>query len=99
MEKKSGFPVGRAILCGVIALLMIVANGAVAFFAGYLDNMYTVYEADESAISSWAENAMAWAKGADLISGRSDVLLVPDGTATRAETAVILNNFLKFVVK
>ena len=28
MEKKSGFPVGRAILCGVIALLMIVANGA-----------------------------------------------------------------------
>ena len=54
---------------------------------------------DESAISSWAENAMAWAKGADLISGRSDVLLAPDGTATRAETAVILNNFLKFVVK
>ena len=42
---------------------------------------------------------MAWAKGADLISGRSDVLLAPDGTATRAETAVILNNFLKFVVK
>ena len=60
MEKKSGFPVGRAILCGVIALLMIVANGAVAFFAGYLDNMYTVYEAEESAISNVSyEEAMA----------------------------------------
>ena len=48
MEKKSGFPVGRAVLAGLLALIMIAANIALFIFGGYLDNMYTIYEAEET---------------------------------------------------
>ena len=48
MKKK--FPVGKAVLCGVLALVMIAANIAVSIFSGYFDNMYTVYEADASEV-------------------------------------------------
>ena len=79
MEKKSGFPVGRAILCGVIALLMIVANGAVAFFAGYLDNMYTVYEAEESAISNVSYEEALGENGQHIVIAKGATLVHKDG--------------------
>lgn len=44
-EKKKKFPVGRTVLCIVLAILIIGANGAAWYFQGYLDNMYTTYEA------------------------------------------------------
>lgn len=48
---------------------------------------------DASAISSYARTAMAWANAEGLITGTSGNLLSPKGTATRAQTAVILMRF------
>ena len=55
--------------------------------------------ADESEISSWAKDAMAWAHAAGLVTGRSADKLAPKGTATRAEAATIMRNFLENVAK
>ena len=46
MNGKQKVPVFRVVLCAVLAVLMIAANGAVWYFQGYLDNMYTIYEAE-----------------------------------------------------
>ena len=54
-------------------------------------------DADE--ISAWALEAVRWAKGANLITGRSADKLAPKGTTTRAEAATILRNFLENVAK
>ncbi|MGM9577951.1 MAG: S-layer homology domain-containing protein, partial [Evtepia sp.] len=50
---------------------------------------------DAGSISGWALKALQWANGTGLISGRSASLLVPAGSTTRAETAVILVRFLE----
>ena len=50
---------------------------------------------DAGDISAWALEALQWANGAGLISGRSSTLLAPAGSTTRAETAVILVRFLE----
>lgn len=64
---------------------------------------YDVTVKDESAIagvdfgdiSNWMMPAMKWACSKDIISGMEDGSLNPKGYATRTQTAVILNNFLK----
>ena len=48
---------------------------------------------DGSKVSSWAEAAMAWANGNELINGHDDGTLQPGGDSTRAQTASILMNF------
>lgn len=48
---------------------------------------------DGSAVSAWAADAMSWAVGSKLISGRDTGHLDPAGTATRAEVATILQRF------
>ena len=53
--------------------------------------------ADGNQVSPWAEEAMAWAVGAGLISGREGSALAPAATATRAEVAQIFMNFLENV--
>lgn len=45
--KQKKFPVGRMILCIILAILVIAGNIAVNYFSGYLDNMFTKYEVDE----------------------------------------------------
>ena len=50
---------------------------------------------DAGSISGWALEALQWANGAGLISGRTNTLLAPAGSTTRAETAVILVRFLE----
>ena len=50
---------------------------------------------DAGSISAWALEALQWANGAGLISGRTNTLLAPAGSTTRAETAVILVRFLE----
>lgn len=49
--------------------------------------------ADADAVSSWAQEVVAWAVGADLLHGVSADTLNPVGTASRAEVAAILANF------
>jgi len=41
----------------------------------------------------WARNAMEWAVGCGLISGKGGSTLSPKGTATRIEVAQLLMNF------
>lgn len=48
---------------------------------------------DSTTISSWAQNAMAWAVNEGLLSGMSDGTLAPQGQATRAQVATILMRF------
>jgi len=49
---------------------------------------------DAGSVSDWAGEAMAWAVTAGVISG-SDGKLLPEGTATRAQTAQIMVNYLQ----
>ena len=52
---------------------------------------------DAGDASAWAVEALEWALDARLISGRGENLLAPAGTATRAEIAQIMMNFLEKV--
>lgn len=45
---------------------------------------------DGAKVSSWAADAMRWANGIGLVTGRTTTTLVPQGTATRAEVATML---------
>ncbi|MBQ7160879.1 MAG: S-layer homology domain-containing protein [Clostridia bacterium] len=56
---------------------------------------------DYSKVAKWARSAMAWAVGNGLISGVKTgevVNLDPKGNATRAQVAVIVNNFVDNIV-
>lgn len=50
---------------------------------------------DVSEISEWANDAMEWAVGYGLISGKGDGILDPKGNATRAEIATILMRYIE----
>ena len=50
---------------------------------------------DRMQISSWAGESMLWAVYRGLITGTSDTTLTPNGTATRAQCAVIVHRFLQ----
>lgn len=51
--------------------------------------------ADQAQLAAWARENVAWAIGYGLLSGKDNHLLDPQGHTTRAETAAILNHFLK----
>ena len=53
--------------------------------------------ADAGQIQPWAEDSMRWANGAGILRGRTETLLSPGETATRAEAVVMLNRFLKLL--
>ena len=48
---------------------------------------------DGGCVSAWASDAMAWAVGAGLLSGKTANVIDPTGAATRAEVATILMRF------
>lgn len=48
---------------------------------------------DTASVSPYAQDAMRWAVGRGLISGKGDGILDPGGSATRAEAAAILMRF------
>ena len=50
---------------------------------------------DRDDIHGWALEAMEWANGEGLITGRTATTLVPGGTVTRAEGAVILTRLME----
>lgn len=53
---------------------------------------------DSGEISSYAREAMAWAVGSGILNGTADGALNPNGTATRAQIAVILHRFYSRVI-
>ena len=54
---------------------------------------------DFESIADWALAAVDWAANAQLMNGRGNNMLVPEGTATRAEAAKLLMVFCKTIVK
>jgi uncharacterized repeat protein (TIGR02543 family) len=54
---------------------------------------------DGDDVSDWAEVAMEWANGMGLINGFEDNTLLPGGTATRAQAAVMLAAFSMEIAK
>ena len=54
---------------------------------------------DAGSISSWATDAVAWAVNAQVLNGKGNGILDPRGTATRAEVAQIMMNFLESMAK
>ena len=48
---------------------------------------------DADSASAWSVDALEWAVGSGLISGKDNNMLDPQGTATRAEVAQIMMNF------
>ena len=51
--------------------------------------------ADGGAVSAWALEAMEWACGEELITGKNGGRLAPQDTATRAEVATLLMRYLQ----
>ncbi|CCX36848.1 putative uncharacterized protein [Clostridium sp. CAG:1013] len=54
---------------------------------------------DSGNVHSWAETAMEWANGNELINGHDNGMLDPQGTTTRAQAASILMKFDLNLVK
>ena len=54
---------------------------------------------DNSQISAYAKDALAWANAAKLINGVTNTTLAPQGNATRAQVSAILHRFCDGVVK
>ncbi|MBQ9557552.1 MAG: S-layer homology domain-containing protein [Clostridia bacterium] len=54
---------------------------------------------DASEVAGWAKTAVEWAVGVGLISGTTDTTLSPRASATRAQVAVIVRNFVWNIVK
>lgn len=55
--------------------------------------------ADAASVGTYAADAMAWANGAELITGTSATALSPAGQATRAQVAAILMRFCDNIAK
>ena len=55
--------------------------------------------ADQDKLSDWAAQAVQWACGSGLMTGRSAAQLAPEGTLTRAEAATMLKAFCENVKK
>lgn len=54
---------------------------------------------DNSQVSAYAKDALAWANAAKLINGVTNITLAPQGNATRAQVSAILHRFCDGVVK
>lgn len=80
----------------IIAIAATVYN--YARYKGYDTSCAVVLSrfSDYDHVASWAEQAMSWAAGEKLFSGVSAAngyALIPDGGATRAQTAKVLTYF------
>ena len=53
---------------------------------------------DSASVHSWAAEAMQWAVGTGVMSGNSDGTLDPRGTATRAQVATIMSNYIQVLL-
>ena len=54
---------------------------------------------DSGKVSDWASDAMRWAVGSELITGKGGGILAPGSSATRAEVAAILMRFCENIVR
>lgn len=62
------------------------------------DSSFIAEYADIDMISVWALDGMKWANANGLITGRTQTMLAPVGTTTRAEAATILQRFIENIL-
>ena len=65
-------------------------SGMETMFTGIYDDAYT----DSASIADWAKAGMYWGVYKELIRGTSETTLSPRGSATRAQLAIILVNYV-----
>ncbi|MGN1349619.1 MAG: S-layer homology domain-containing protein, partial [Anaerovoracaceae bacterium] len=53
---------------------------------------------DAESVSAWSKTALEWAVGCGIINGNADGTLNPQGNATRAQVATIMENFTKVLL-
>lgn len=58
-----------------------------------------LHYADASTISDWAKGAALYCQSTNIISGRDAGTFVPNGTATRAEVAAVMERFIESVIE
>ena len=71
-----------------------VRSGGGVFVAGDLGRFK-----DAGGVSDWAADSVRWAVGRGLLRGKDDGVLDPQGAATRAEVAAVLQNFMENFAK
>ena len=54
---------------------------------------------DAESVASWALEALQWANAEGLVNGRTETTIVPQGSATRGETATVLMRYIENIVK
>ena len=64
-------------------------------FAGEPDALRQSAFSDREAVDSYAQEAVDWAHAAGILNGMGDGRFTPGGSATRAQTAAILMNYLR----
>ena len=74
--------------------LAVILYNYAQFLDLYTGGAFAAEFDDKYSISSWALSAMRWANANGFINGRTQATLVPNGTATRAEFAAILQRFV-----
>ena len=55
--------------------------------------------ADSSNISAWAKDAVIWATGSGILTGTGNGMLLPRGSATRAEVASLFTEFAQSILE
>lgn len=55
--------------------------------------------ADSGKVADWAKDAMKWMAGTGLMQGNDDNTINPEGTASRAEVAVIMQRLVNMIVQ
>ena len=53
---------------------------------------------DSASVDSWAADAVKWAAGCGIVNGNTDGTLNPRGTATRAQVATIMMNYVEVLL-
>ncbi|AET57759.1 S-layer domain-containing protein [Paenibacillus terrae HPL-003] len=81
----------------IVVITEKAAHYAQILNAGPPSEKYKEIYSDASAVSSWAQEAMAQATEQDLIKGVSPGLLAPKQQATRVEATSILKRFLQLI--
>jgi len=61
--------------------------------------MFLLSNPDAKAVSDWADEAMHWTVMKQIITGNAKGMLNPQGTASRAEAACMLQRFCEAVTK
>jgi hypothetical protein len=89
-------PISRQQMAAMVVRAMSAAHQAPTIVASQVSGILAPYT-DANQVASWAKTAMAVAIEQHIIDGMTSSTLVPDGTATRAQAAVVIKRLLVYL--